>query len=35
VNDSGPAACGVGFGMALGGLLYVSVAERTWKMAPA
>jgi hypothetical protein len=34
VNDSGPAACGVGFGMALGGLLYVSVAERTWKMAP-
>jgi hypothetical protein len=35
VNDSGPAACGVGFGMALGGLLYVSVAERTWKMAAA
>jgi hypothetical protein len=35
VNDSGPAACGVGFGMALGGLVYVSVAERTWKMAPA
>jgi hypothetical protein len=34
-NDSGPAACGLGFGMALGGLLYVSVAERTWKMAPA
>ena len=34
-NDSGPAACGVGFGMALGGLLYVSVAERTWKMVPA
>jgi hypothetical protein len=34
VNDSGPAACGVGFGMALGGLLYVSVAERTWKMVP-
>jgi len=35
VNDTGAAACGVGFGMALGGLLYVSVAERTWKMAPA
>jgi hypothetical protein len=35
VNDSGPAACGVGFGMAVGGLLYVSVAERTWKMVPA
>jgi hypothetical protein len=35
VNDSGPAACGVGFGMALGGLMYVSVAERTWKMASA
>jgi hypothetical protein len=35
VNDSGPAACGVGFGMALGGLVYVSVSERTWKMAPA
>jgi hypothetical protein len=35
VNDSGAAACGVGFGMALGGLLYVSVAERTWKMATA
>jgi hypothetical protein len=35
VNDSGAAACGVGFGMALGGLVYVSVAERTWKMAPA
>ncbi len=34
-NDSGAAACGVGFGMALGGLLYVSVAERTWKMVPA
>jgi hypothetical protein len=33
-NDSGPAACGVGFGMALGGLMYVSVAERTWKIAP-
>jgi hypothetical protein len=32
VNDSGPAACGVGFGMALGCLLYVSVAERTWKV---
>ncbi len=35
VNDSGPAACGLGFGMALGGLLYVSVAEETWKMAAA
>lgn len=35
VNDSGPAACGLGFGMALGGLLYVSVAERTWKMVAA
>jgi hypothetical protein len=35
VNDSGAAACGVGFGMGLGGLLYVSVAERTWKMVPA
>jgi hypothetical protein len=35
LNDTGPAACGVGFGMALGGLLYVSVAEQTWKMAPA
>jgi hypothetical protein len=35
VNDSGPAACGVGFGMAVGGLLYVSVCERTWKMVPA
>jgi hypothetical protein len=34
-NDTGAAACGVGFGMALGGLLYVSVAERTWKMVPA
>jgi hypothetical protein len=35
VNDTGAAACGVGFGMGLGGLLYVSVAERTWKMVPA
>jgi hypothetical protein len=35
VNDSGPAACGVGFGMALGGILYVSVSERTWKMVSA
>lgn len=34
-NDTGPAAVGVGFGMALGGLLYVSSADRTWKMEPA
>jgi hypothetical protein len=31
-NDSGAAAVGLGFGLALGGLLYVSLLERTWKM---
>ena len=31
-NDSGAAACGLGFGLGLGGLLYVSCAEQTWKM---
>jgi hypothetical protein len=34
-NDTGPAAVGLGFGTALGGLLYVSSADRTWKMEPA
>lgn len=34
-NDTGPAAVGLGFGMALGGLLYVSSVDRTWKMEPA
>ena len=32
VNDSGPAACGLGFGMALGGLLAVSLIDRAAKM---
>jgi len=31
-NDSGPAAAGLGFGLALGGLLYVSLSGQTWKM---
>ncbi len=31
-NDSGAAACGLGFGLGLGGLLYVSCAGQTWKM---
>lgn len=31
-NDSGAAAAGLGFGLALGGLLHVSLSERTWKM---
>lgn len=31
-NDSGPAAAGLGFGLALGGLLHVSLSERTWKI---
>jgi hypothetical protein len=31
-NDTGPAAVGLGFGTALGGLLYVSSADRTWKI---
>lgn len=34
-NDSGAAACGLGFGLGLGGLLYVSCAEQTWKMDAA
>ncbi len=34
-NDSGAAACGLGFGLGLGGLLYVSCTEQTWKMDAA
>jgi hypothetical protein len=34
-NDTGPSAVGLGFGMAIAGLLYVSSADRTWKMEPA
>lgn len=34
-NDTGPAALGLGFGLGLGGLLYVSCADRTWKMRAA
>jgi hypothetical protein len=33
-NDSGAAACGLGFALGLGGLFYVSLVEGTWKMAP-
>jgi hypothetical protein len=32
-NDSGPAAAGLGFGMALGGILYVSLVEARWRTA--
>ena len=32
-NDSGAAACGLGFALGLGGLFYVSLIEGTWKMA--
>jgi hypothetical protein len=32
-NDSGPAAAGLGFGMALGGILYLSLVEARWKSA--
>ncbi len=31
-NDSGAAACGLGFALGLAGLLYVSLIEGTWKM---
>jgi hypothetical protein len=31
-NDSGAAACGLGFALGLGGLFYVSLIEGTWKM---
>jgi hypothetical protein len=31
-NDSGAAAAGLAFGLGLGGLLYVSLIEGTWKM---
>ena len=31
-NDSGAAALGLGFGLALGGLLYVSLSEQDWKV---
>jgi hypothetical protein len=31
-NDTGASALGLGFGTALGGLVYVSCADRTWKM---
>jgi hypothetical protein len=31
-NDSGSAAAGLAFGLGLGGLLYVSLVEGTWKM---
>jgi len=29
-NDTGPAAAGLGFGMGLGGMLYVSMTEASW-----
>jgi hypothetical protein len=32
-NDSGPAAAGLGFGMALGGMLYLSLVEARWRTA--
>jgi hypothetical protein len=35
VEDSGPAAAGLGFGLALGGLLYVSLSAQTWKSEAA
>ena len=31
-NDTGPAAAGLGFGMGLGGMLYVSMAQASWRM---
>jgi hypothetical protein len=31
-NDSWPAAVGLAFGLGLGGLIYVSLIDRTWKM---
>jgi hypothetical protein len=35
VNDSGAAAIGLGFGTALGGLLYVSLTDPAGKMEAA
>lgn len=34
-EDSGAAAVGLGFGLALGGLLYVALIEQAWKAPTA
>lgn len=34
-NDTGPAAAALGFGMALGGLLYLPLVEGPWRTKPA